>query len=457
MNKKALQIKYVCIDFISAALMWFLFNYFRFHEVKVYVIFGNFSSFIFSNKVLAGSIIVPFLFLFIYYLSGYYSLPWGRSRLSELFTTLITSFIGTLIVFFLVLLNDLPESFTIYYKLCLALFFLSFFITYIPRLIITQSTTSKIQKRLWSIKVAIIGTGDKAREIATIIEKPVHAVSYSVVDYIDPDKMEDLETMIKKQQIDELVVAIDSENKEELLQILYSLYHYKIPIKLPINNAKLLTGGVRLNSITGAPLVDVTSNNFSEAEKNIKFVTDKIISFICLILLSPFYLYLAIRVKWDSPGPVIFKQKRIGYRGEPFYIYKFRTMYKSAESDQPLLSSKEDERVTPFGKTMRKYRLDELPQFWNVLKGDMSLVGPRPERKFFIDQIVKQAPWYYLLHNVRPGVTSWGMVKYGYASNLKQMIERMDYDILYYENMSLLIDVKIVIYTIRTILTGKGV
>ena len=166
---------------------------------------------------------------------------------------------------------------------------------------------------------------------------------------------------------------------------------------------------------------------------------------------------MAWRVKKDSPGPVFFRQERIGYLGQPFWMYKFRTMYVNAEEKGPSLSSEDDPRVTPFGRIMRKYRLDELPQFWNVLKGDMSLVGPRPERKYFIDEIVKAAPYYYLLHNVRPGITSLGMVKYGYAASVDKMVERMEYDILYYENMSLTLDLTILIYTVKTVLTGKGV
>jgi len=266
-----------------------------------------------------------------------------------------------------------------------------------------------------------------------------------------------LENIIKTTHTEELIVATDSNDDNELLNLLYSLYQYKLPIKLPLSYSKLLTGGMKLKTITGFPLIDVTENNFSEGGKNIKLTLDKLISAFVLLFLSPVYLYLAIRVKMDSKGPVFIKQERIGYHGKPFTMYKFRTMYEGAEKEGPLLSSEKDERITPFGQIMRKYRLDEFPQFWNVLKGDMSLVGPRPERKYYIDKIVKQAPYFYLLHNVRPGISSWGMVKFGYARDVAQMIERMQYDILYYENMSLMLDVKILIYSIKTICTGKGI
>ena len=194
-----------------------------------------------------------------------------------------------------------------------------------------------------------------------------------------------------------------------------------------------------------------------EGQKNIKNTFDRLAAALFLVLFSPLYLYLAWRVKRDSPGGIFYRQERLGLHGKPFTIYKFRTMRQDAEASGPALSSENDPRITPFGHVMRKYRFDELPQFWNVLKGDMSLVGPRPERSFYAEQIMEKAPFYCQVYTVKPGITSWGMVKYGYAKTVDQMTERLKYDIIYLDNRSLFIDIKILIYTVRTIVTGKGI
>ena len=189
----------------------------------------------------------------------------------------------------------------------------------------------------------------------------------------------------------------------------------------------------------------------------LKRMGDIVLSVLMMILLSPLILFVIWKIKRDSKGSVFYSQERIGLDEKPFMMYKFRSMVENAESaDQPMLSSDDDERVTPFGRFMRKYRVDELPQLWNVLKGDMSLVGPRPERQFFIDQIVEKAPEYKRLLRVKPGVTSWGEVKYGYASSVEEMIERMAFDLQYVNNMSLSNDVKILFYTVGTVLKGEG-
>ena len=192
-------------------------------------------------------------------------------------------------------------------------------------------------------------------------------------------------------------------------------------------------------------------------QQNVKQLLDMILAILSLVILLPLILFLIVGVKLSSPGPILYKQQRVGRFGRHFQIYKFRSMYHNAEENGPELSSKHDPRVTRFGHFMRKHRLDEIPNFLNVLKGDMSLVGPRPERAYFIEKITMEAPHYIHLHKVKPGITSWGQVKYGYAENVEEMIKRLRFDILYIENMSLFVDLKILFYTAITIVKGRGV
>ena len=466
MKKSKQAGKFILSDFISASVAWLLFNILRYEVFAIDEGADSLLDYLQYPGVLGGQVVIPLFWLVLYYFSGYYNKPFGKSRLTELFSTFITVLIGTVFVFFALLLDDIPRSIDIYYKLFFGMFGLQFFITYIPRLLITQSGMRKIKNREWAMKVLIIGAGGKAVRIA----HDLYRLGYDICGFVSEDErtpvkadrnqelgtVEDIPVLMEKENVDEIVLAVESKNNKALLGILYSLYRYKRPIKVLADRFNMLSK-IQLRTIRGIPLVDVTDNNFSPAEQNIKLFLDKVCSVVALLLLSPLFAYIAWRVKKDSPGPVLFRQERIGYLGQPFWMYKFRTMYVNAEENGPSLSSEDDLRVTPFGRIMRKYRLDELPQFWNVLKGDMSLVGPRPERKYFIDEIVKTAPYYYLLHNVRPGITSLGMVKYGYAASVDKMVERMEYDILYYENMSLTLDLTILIYTVKTVITGKGV
>ena len=466
MKKSKQAGKYILSDFISASVAWLLFNILRYEVFAIDEGADSLLDYLQYPGVLGGQVVIPLFWLVLYYFSGYYNKPFGKSRLTELFSTFITVLIGTVFVFFVLLLDDIPRSINIYYKLFFGMLGLQFFITYIPRLLITQSGVRKIKNREWAMNVLIIGAGGKAVRIA----HDLYCLGYGICGFVSEDErtpvkadrnqvlgtVEDIPVLMEKENVDEIILAVESENNKVLLGVLYSLYRYKRPIKVLADRFNMLSK-IQLRTIRGIPLVDVTDNNFSPAEQNIKLFLDKVCSVVALLLLSPLFAYIAWRVKKDSPGPVFFRQERIGYLGQPFWMYKFRTMYVNAEEKGPSLSSEDDPRVTPFGRIMRKYRLDELPQFWNVLKGDMSLVGPRPERKYFIDEIVKAAPYYYLLHNVRPGITSLGMVKYGYAASVDKMVERMEYDILYYENMSLTLDLTILIYTVKTVITGKGV
>ncbi|MCD7973555.1 MAG: sugar transferase [Candidatus Azobacteroides sp.] len=471
MNPKKQTLKYVLADYIMANIAWFLFNIVRFEKSAIYEGFWQLNSFLFSRDVLIGQLVVPFICLVIYYFSGYYNQPYRKSRLSELSITFLTSLITTILLFFIVIVDDLPPFYELYYKLTGALFVILFTLTYIVRLIITQITTNKIHKRKIGFNTIILGTGTKALEVYNNLNKMPLSLGYNILGFIPIEsykntvvsknliigRWDELDYLIKALEVKEIIIALESNNDEQLKHF-YSLYKYNLPVKVVTDQHDILSGNIKMTTIYANPMYELFVARRGNMDANIKQFFDVFFSFFVLLLLSPLLLFLALRIKWnDRNAPVVFKQKRVGKSGKEFYMYKFRTMKINAELEGPSLSVEDDPRITSVGKWMRKYRLDELLQFWNVLKGDMSIVGPRPERQYFIDHIVKKAPYYYLLYRVKPGITSWGMVKYGYAQSVDEMIERLNYDIIYLENMSLMVDLKILIYTIKTVATGKGI
>jgi exopolysaccharide biosynthesis polyprenyl glycosylphosphotransferase len=269
-------------------------------------------------------------------------------------------------------------------------------------------------------------------------------------------KLEDLEGILHRRSPHHLILAVEEREGDILRHVLSVINGLPIEVYLAPETKDYIGGTVRLESPQDIPLIRVGVETLSPWEELLKRGFDIVVSVAALILLAPVYGIIAILVRLSSPGPIIYRQERLGKNMVPFTIYKFRTMYVDAEKDGPALSREGDPRITPIGRWLRKTRLDEIPQFWNVLKGEMSLVGPRPERAYYVNQILKIAPEYRQLFKIKPGITSLGMVKYGYASSVEEMIERMRYDLIYLANRSFLLDLKILLYTVLRVLQARG-
>lgn len=451
------------LDFISATLSWALFYCFR----KVYIEKVPLDI---NETFYMGIAVIPVLWLVLYFLQGTYADVRRMFRMKILGLTFFGTLIGSTSIFFIFLLDDTIQSYQLYYQSILALFVIHFFVAIIPRFIYTSIQVKRVHSGKQGFNTLLLGGSEKAVGIYKEIQSLPKGIGTKFVGFVNLngiDKLleneldylghvDDLEKVIFDYQVEEVIIALESTEHQRLSSIISRLSGTGIRIKVLPDVFDILSGSVKMSNIFGVLLLEVSPEGMPVWQRSVKRFMDLSLSLIAMILLIPVYIFLAIAVKCSSKGPIFFKQERIGLNGKKFKIIKFRTMFVDAEAHGPQLSSSFDPRITKSGRFMRKARLDEFPQFYNVLKGDMSLVGPRPERQFFINQIVEREPQFLQLTTVRPGITSWGQVKYGYAENVDQMLQRMKYDLLYLKNMSLALDIKIMLYTILIIVKAKG-
>lgn len=463
-------ILYRITDFGAAALAWFLFFSFR----KKYELSDFYWSYVLGDqKLYIGLLLIPLGWLILYFLFDRHDDVYRLSRPTAVVRTFFISLGGTLFLFFTILADDIFLQYRTYVVSFLVLFFLHFVITLFGRLILLSIFRRQVVSGAVWFNTILIGNDEKALNIYRDICNAPVPLGYKIIGYVSTngnrkssiDKQirhlgssAEIPAIIEKYQIEEVIIAIETQEHSKLTTLLDNLSDSgdRIYIKIIPDMYDILFGSVKMRHIYGLPLIELDRKIMPRWESMLKRSMDILLSLLVLIILSPVILYIGIRVSLDSPGPVLFRQERIGKNRKAFQILKFRSMYRDAEKDGPQLSYVGDVRCTPWGAKMRKWRVDEIPQFVNVLRSEMSLVGPRPERTYYIKKIMKSSPHYKHIFRVRPGITSLGQVKYGYASDIEQMLKRLKFDLIYLENMSIGLDIKILFYTLIVLFKGQG-
>ncbi|MCB0738769.1 MAG: sugar transferase [Bacteroidetes bacterium] len=470
MNKNRFGWLFAIIDFVSTGAAWTLFYTYRKTYIEP-VKFGIDIPLEFTPRYFLGIAFIPTFWVLLYYLIGSYKRVYRRSRLKDLANTVLATFFGSVAIFFIIILDDTVYDPSNYRSSFFVLFALTFLLRYWPRYIWLTSIKRRIKKGVIGFNSILVGSNERALNLYNELKNEKESQGYLFRGYVtvsdqsdhalqpylaELGTVDDLQRIIVEKNIEEVIIAVETSQHKLIEDIIDELTGQDVMIKVIPDMYDIVSGRVKMRNIFGAALIEIWPEIMPPLQKNVKRMLDIVVSVFVMIAFSWLYLILMLWVKLGSKGPIFYSQERIGYRGVPFQIVKFRTMVVNAETEQPQLSSKSDSRITNAGKILRKYRLDEIPQFYNVLIGEMSLVGPRPERQFFIDQIQERAPHFRHLHKVKPGITSWGQVKFGYAENVDQMVERLKYDLLYLENMSLATDFKILAYTVLIILKGSG-
>jgi exopolysaccharide biosynthesis polyprenyl glycosylphosphotransferase len=465
LKKKYQILRFILFDFSAAALAWICF-----YIVRKLLLGENPAEF--SYKLFGNAFLIGVYWLLFYSLFGLYSDVYRKSRAREWLSLIPITFIGTIIVFFLLLLDDKGVyNYTDYYKTFSAYFGLHFLISAFFKTIEITRVRRLIRDKKITFNTLLIGSNVLAKDIYYEIEKSYELLGLKFIGYIHINEDSEhifngtlknlgdytkIAQIIEKSNVQQVIIAIESSEHKKITEILNRIEGSNVKISIIPDIYQILIGSVKVNQIFDIPLIEINKDLSPVWQKVLKRMLDVTGALFVLILGFPFFLFLSLVTKFTSKGPVFFSQERIGKDGIPFKMYKFRSMFLNAEPNGPALSSQDDPRITPLGRIMRRTRIDELPQFYNVLIGNMSIVGPRPEREYFIEKIVQIAPYYKQLHKVKPGITSLGQVKFGYAENVEEMVKRLRYDIIYIENISLAMDFRIIFYTLLIVFQGRG-
>jgi exopolysaccharide biosynthesis polyprenyl glycosylphosphotransferase len=464
MNKKTEKIIVLLIDFLAINLSWVVFFYIR---VKT----GLF------QLITAPEVFVPMIVVYVYWVIlftfvGMYRTWFAASRFDELSTLFKSTFVGIFILFTIIFIDDYVHNIESSTRIVI-FFYWGMLILLIGsgRLAIRGFQRRLLIKGIGRKCTIIVGYNSRAKEVHDqISEHPALGLdieAYAAVNHENVGKIykgaevigtvDEIVKIVSKTNSKEVIIALEKEDHELLVDVISKLEHKDVGLKIVPDLYEILSGQARTSQIYGMPLIDIMPELMPEWEKKLKRMLDVITSFFILLITLPITILSSIAIKLDSKGTVFFKQERSGMNGNIFNIIKFRSMYEDAEKKTgPVWSSKDDPRITKVGKIMRRVKIDELPQMINVLRGEMSIVGPRPERPYFVEKLSDEIPYYKRRLKVRPGITGWAQVKHKYDESIEDVKIKLRYDLFYIENMSLRMDFKIIVRTIFVVLFGKG-
>jgi exopolysaccharide biosynthesis polyprenyl glycosylphosphotransferase len=469
MSKRSERIPLISLDLVTINLAYGVYFWLR--------VRSGWFTYAIEPELLLPMAAIYLYWLILFAIFGLYRSWYAQSRLDELVTLFRTTGIGVLVLFFVIFLDDeSTRSQPGMRGLIVAYWFLVFGFVSIGRLAIRAVQKRLLEAGIGARNTLIVGWSHKAYELCDMVLK-YPALGYKLIGFVKVGKaaagkkpkrldyqgvpvvgsVEELTGLLRQHSIREVLIGLDSTEHDKLLGIVNSCNGYDVGLKMMADMYDIVSGQARISSIYGFPLIEVTPEILKPWEEVLKRTLDVLAAAAILLVGSPIWLLVALLVKIDSSGPVLYKQDRVGRNGKIFKMLKFRSMHSDAEKKSgPVWAAKRDPRVTRVGKIIRRLHIDEVPQFINVLRGVMSLVGPRPERPFFVEKLSSELPLYKRRLKVRPGITGWAQVKYKYDESIEDVKVKLKYDLFYIENMSWRMDLKILFNTFYVMLAGKG-